>query len=161
MKRKRQERDNLLKQQAGKRKRDSQKAEKLKRSLAVIGEEEEPADEYERSGRRRSKYNVPDTLPAEFLTDSESGDEDEKALKVVKKPKKINFEEVEQELRKEGRRPRDEVMGSTAYRVVADLGEKNLAPRAHKNSRLLKEQLLRRDRPGVSTGKSKGFFKKR
>jgi U3 small nucleolar RNA-associated protein 16 len=103
---------------------------------------------------------LPDVLPAEFLTDSESDDEDEQALRVVR-PKKINFETAVQMQKTEGRAPRDQVVGATVYRVMADQGDKSLAPRMHKNSAHAKRELLRRHRNAVVPVKTKGFFKRK
>lgn len=111
------------------------------------------------TGRRRAqKFNLPTVLPAEFLTDSsEDEDEDESALKrVVKKPKKINFET-------DSKRPRDQVVGSTRYRVLADQADQKLAPRIRKQAVVSKESLLKRKRSGVvpGAGTKKGFFVRR
>ena len=102
-------------------------------------------------------------LPAEFLTDSsEDDDEGGTALKkMVKRPQKINFETALQVLDAEGKRPRDEVVGSTRYRVLAEQGDPRLAPKADRNSLRAKEALLRRGRTGVTLNKKRGFFVKR
>lgn len=113
------------------------------------------------AGRRRAqKFNLPTVLPAEFLTDSSSEDEevDESALRVIKKPKKINFEEP--------KKPRDQVVGSTRYRVLAEQGDQKLAPKIQKNARSSKEVLLKRRRgramvAGAGAGGKKGFFVRR
>ncbi|KAI1865987.1 uncharacterized protein JN550_007965 [Neoarthrinium moseri] len=153
-KRKRQQRDNKLKQQAQKRKR----AEKPGGTEAEAAEAERATT----SGRRRAeKFNLPSVLPAEFLTDSESGSEDERALRVAKKPKKINFEDAVQTLKVEGRGPRDEIVGTTAYRVMADQDDQKLPPRANHNSKAVKEMLMQRRRVGVPATKVKGFFKRK
>ncbi|KAH8653684.1 hypothetical protein BX600DRAFT_515934 [Xylariales sp. PMI_506] len=172
LKRKRQERDNLLKQQAQKRKRAEKPEVHQNKKVpegqaanadAAIAEIEKAATT---SGRHRTeKVALPNHLPAEFLTDSESEDEgDERALRAVK-PKKIRFDEaaeaVSRELGQSSARPRDEVIGSTAYRVMAGEGDANLAPRASKNSRSVKDMLLHRRRAGQTPGKTKGFFKRK
>ncbi|KAI0115792.1 hypothetical protein GGR51DRAFT_502129 [Nemania sp. FL0031] len=155
-KKKRQARDNLLKQQAEKRKRTEP-------SKSTPGEGDSSEDEAEEeqiptSKRQRRTRDLPDTLPAEFLTDS-SEDEDEAELKkMVKRPKKINFETA---LGAEGKRPRDEVVGSTRYRVLADQGDQRFAPKANKTSRRVREDLLRRGRTRVELNKKRGFFVKR
>ncbi|KAI0861009.1 hypothetical protein F4860DRAFT_477546 [Xylaria cubensis] len=161
-KRKRQARDNLLKQQAEKRKR-------TKPSTSGKGEdssEDEGNNEEEEqktiSKRQRRTQKLPDMLPAEFLTDSSDNEDDEAALKkMVKGPQKINFETAMQVLSIEGRGPRDEVVGSTRYRVLAEQGDPRLAPKANKNSLRVKEDLLRRGRARVTLNKKRGFFVKR
>ncbi|KAI0834830.1 hypothetical protein F5Y06DRAFT_277995 [Hypoxylon sp. FL0890] len=166
LKRKRQEKDSLYKQQAERRKRARGTVEVHQNKAAskdqASSEEDDGVAEVETAvttGRRRAqKFNLPTVLPAEFLTDSsEDEDEDETALKrVVKKPKKINFET-------EGKRPRDQVVGSTRYRVLADQGDQKLAPRIRKQARATKESLLKRRRSGAvaSAGMKKGFFVRR
>ncbi|KAI1469201.1 uncharacterized protein F4812DRAFT_321747 [Daldinia caldariorum] len=158
LKRKRQERDNLFKQQAERRKRARAEVE-----TAVT------------TGRRRTqKHALPTHLPAEFLTDSSSEDEDEdedgdgengQALKKrrklsdeKKRPTKITFDD-------QPKKPRDRVVGSTKYRVLAEQGDSRLAPRARRDARASKESLLKRRRVGVApaTGAAtgRGFFVKR
>ena len=104
-------------------------------------------------------------LPAEFLTDSSSESEDEtvlrRAAKKSDKPKKINFEDAARSLDRGQRAPRDQVVGSTVYRVVADRTDKNLAPKMHKDTRNLREALLKRTRAAVTPNKRKGFFVKK
>ncbi|KAK5631859.1 hypothetical protein RRF57_007573 [Xylaria bambusicola] len=166
-KRKRQARDNLLKQQAEKRKRTKPSASNKK---DLSGDEDEDEDNKEdeeeekrnkSSKRQRRTQKLPDILPAEFLTDS-SEDEDGTALKkMVKRPRKINFETAMQVLDAEGKRPRDEIVGSTRYRVLAQQGDPRLAPKADHNSLKAKEALLRRGRTGVAVNKRRGFFVKR
>lgn len=104
---------------------------------------------------------MPNELPAEFLTDSEDEEEDERDLKMVRKPTKINFDDAMHALSKEGRAPKDEIVGATAYRVMVDETDKTLAPRANHNSKSVKEMLLHRRRVGVAPTKAKGFFKRR
>lgn len=168
LKRKRKERDDLFKQQAEKRKRTikleihQSKATDNARDESDSRNELVEVEKATTSGRRRAeKFNLHGMLPAEFLTDSESDDDDEKALKAVKKPKKITFDAAVQTLGKEGKAPRDQIVGSTVYRVMADERNDKLAPKMNKNSRNLKDALLRRNRVGVTLAKSKGFLKKR
>lgn len=123
------------------------------------------------TGRRRAeKPKLPSMLPAEFLTDSSSESEDESALKrrkVMAKGRpntKINFEEAALALDssiKADRPPRDQVVGSTVYRVVAGQADRKLAPKMHKDSRNVKEGLLKRQRAAVAPNKKKGFFLKK
>ncbi|KAI3336586.1 hypothetical protein HD806DRAFT_10368 [Xylariaceae sp. AK1471] len=157
-KRKRQERENLLKEQAEKRKRNRP----TKRNTSEKEDSSEGEDEKEEqntSKRRRRNETLPDLLPAEFLTDSSEDEDDETALKkMVQRPQKITFETAMQVLGVEGKGPRDEVVGSTRYRVLAEQSDARLAPKANKNSRRVKEDLLRRGRVGVVLNKKRGFF---
>ncbi|KAI1367840.1 hypothetical protein F5Y08DRAFT_336378 [Xylaria arbuscula] len=164
-KRKRQERDNLLKQQAQKRKRTDPGTSRKEHSSDEEGGDDKE-DEEERnvsSKRQRRTQELPDLLPAEFLTDSSDDDEEDATAlkKMVKRPQKINFETALQVLDTQGKRPRDEVVGSTRYRVLAEQGDPRLAPKADRNSIRAKEALLRRKRTGVTMNKKRGFFVKR
>ncbi|RYP63905.1 hypothetical protein DL770_009280 [Monosporascus sp. CRB-9-2] len=161
LKRKRQHRDNLFKQQAQKRKPapkpDLASSESDTQDPEATREAEDaPAT----TGRQRvEKLNLPGILPAEYLTESSSEGDDEAALeRAVKKPKKISFEDALQSIGKESRVPRDQVVGSTVYRVVAGQTDKNLAPKLHKNTRYVKEDMLRRRRAPVAPNKKRGFF---
>lgn len=160
MKRKRQERDELYKQQAEKRKRVlAPDADPARPSEAAVEVEPETAGK----GRRRAdKQKLPNVLPAEYLTDSSSESEDETALrrmtKKSEKPRKINFEDAARSLDKGQRAPRDQVIGSTVYRVVADRADRNLAPKMHKDTHNMREALLKRTRAAVTPNKRKGFF---
>ncbi|KAI0883440.1 uncharacterized protein GGS22DRAFT_190098 [Annulohypoxylon maeteangense] len=169
LKRKRQEKDSLYKQQAERRKRSRATVEVHQRKAKSSGKERGSSEdngvaEVETAvtaGRRRAqKFNLPTVLPAEFLTDSSSEDEDfdESALRAIKKPKKINFET-------ENKRPKDQIVGSTRYRVLAEQGDQKLAPRIQKNARDSKESLLKRKRAGMvagaGAGAKKGFFVRR
>lgn len=158
LKRKRQERDELFKKQAEKRKRVPEPdavppvptESMVDAAATALG-----------TGRRRAdKAKLPSVLPAEYLIDSPSESEDEAVLrKVVKsKSKKINFDNAARSLDKDQRAPRDQVLGSTVYRVVADHADKRLAPKMHKDTRHVKEALLKRRRAAVTPNKSKGFF---
>ncbi|KAH9903680.1 hypothetical protein F4778DRAFT_735109 [Xylariomycetidae sp. FL2044] len=161
LKRKRQERDNMLKDQARKRVRERKdKAPEPKRRDEGKEDGDEPAADGDvaTARRRPRKFDLPDMLPAEFLTDSSDESEDESALKAVKKSKKITFEDAMQGLGHEGKRPRDEIVGTTRYRVLAEQGDQNLAPKMNKNARYVKESLLKRNRVGVQPNKRKGFF---
>ncbi|KAI1334166.1 hypothetical protein F5Y15DRAFT_298583 [Xylariaceae sp. FL0016] len=148
-KRKRQERDNLFREQA-------QKRQRIRRPHQIA--EENDGDNAQKLGR---KGPLPDVLPAELLTDSSDESEDGSALKAVKKPKKTNFEDVLESLGKESKRPRDEIIGGTRYRVLAQKGDQSLAPKMNKNSRIVKEDMLKRKRLGIQQNKKKGFFVKR
>ncbi|RYP44701.1 hypothetical protein DL768_008852 [Monosporascus sp. mg162] len=161
LKRKRQHRDYLFRQQAQKRK-PAPKPD-LASSEPDIQDPEatrEAEDVPATAGRRRvEKLKLPGMLPAEYLTESSSEGDDEAALeRVTKKPKKINFEDALQSIGKEARVPRDQVVGSTVYRVVAGQADKKLAPKMHKNTRYVKENMLRRRRASVAPNKKRGFF---
>ncbi|KAI1738347.1 hypothetical protein F4680DRAFT_425812 [Xylaria scruposa] len=162
-KRKRQARDNLLKQQAEKRKRTKPSTSGKKEDSSEDNEDDEEEEEQKTVAKRqRRTQKLPDMLPAEFLTDSSDNEDDETALKkMVKRPQKINFETAMQVLGAEGKGPRDEVVGSTRYRVLAEQGDPRLAPKANKESRRVKEDLLRRGRARVTLNKKRGFFVKR
>ncbi|KAI0526327.1 hypothetical protein F5B22DRAFT_153373 [Xylaria bambusicola] len=168
-KRKRQARDDLLKQQAEKRKRTKPSASK-KEDLSEDDDEDESnkddkeEDERNKSSKRqRRTQKPPEILPVEFLTDSSDDEDDEGTAlkKMLKRPQKINFETAMQVLDAEGKKPRDEVVGSRRYRVLAQQGDPRLAPKADNNSLRSKEALLRRGRTGVAVNKKRGFFVKR
>ncbi|KAI0431490.1 hypothetical protein F5Y09DRAFT_193176 [Xylaria sp. FL1042] len=162
-KRKRQERDNLLKKQAEKRKRTNPSTSEKEDSSEEDDNEEEGERNAATSKRQRRAQKLPDMLPAEFLTDSSDDEEDGGTAlkKMVKRPQKITFESAMQVLGAEGKRPRDEVVGSTRYRVLTRQGDPRLAPKMDKNSRSAKEALLRRGRAPVTVNKKRGFFVKR
>ncbi|KAI0554970.1 hypothetical protein F4679DRAFT_243919 [Xylaria curta] len=161
-KRKRQARDNLLKQQAEKRKRTKPSTSGKEGNSSEGEDDEEEEGQKTIAKRQRRTQKLPDMLPAEFLTDSSDNEDDETALKKkVKRPQKINFETAIQVLGAEGKGPRDEVVGSTRYRVLAGQGDPRLAPKANKESRRVKEDLLRRGRARVTLNKKRGFFVKR
>ncbi|KAI1171351.1 hypothetical protein F4777DRAFT_565729 [Nemania sp. FL0916] len=178
-KRKRQARDNLLKQQASKRKRtmpdkarkgDASGDEDEEQDQDVEEEEEdEKAERAAPSKRQKRSHKLPDMLPAEFLTDSSdsSDDEDDSVLKKKKKivqqrPRKITFDTALRTLGAStdgnARPPPDEVVGTTRYRVLAAQSDPRLAPKANKNSRRVREELLRRGRERVVQNKRRGFF---
>ncbi|TWU76695.1 hypothetical protein ED733_001563 [Metarhizium rileyi] len=146
-KKKRQQRDALFKQQASERKVDAQ-------SEGVT------APKKAASGRKRfEKLVIPSVLPAEFLTDSESDDEDSdmESSPGANRPRKRTVSAIEKRMSREGKGPRDETIGSTMYRVSKAV-DTRLAPKARKHSRSSRDLLLKRGRAPV-TGRS-GFFKK-
>lgn len=142
-KRKRQERDVLLQQQA-KHRKAVKKAEILSEPT-VAQEAAEKAAEREQAheGFRTRKSEIPDLLPPEFL---DSDDEDEAAAAPrttqTDRPKRIKFEELEEQSALEFKPPRDERIGSTVYRVLASKGDARLAPRKSKASHSMKQHLL-------------------
>lgn len=73
------------------------------------------------------------------------------------RPRKRNVSGIEKRMAKDGRGPRDEVIGSTVYRVSKKVDER-LAPKARKHSKSSKNLLLRRGRAPVKAGS--GFFKR-
>lgn len=75
----------------------------------------------------------------------------------VTQNKRIKFSSLEKRLTREGRAPRDEQVGGTVYRVVADKTDKKLAPKMRKETRNLKEQFLSRNR---APQKRRGFLVK-
>lgn len=112
------------------------------------------------SGRRRrvGKIQVPNLLPAEFLTDSssENDDEDEDDQETsAARPKKRKIATVERSLSRQDRGPRDERVGSTVYRVTKQVDER-MAPKLRKHAKSSKELLLKRNRPAIKSGS--GFF---
>ncbi|KAI5862312.1 hypothetical protein GGS23DRAFT_571765 [Durotheca rogersii] len=170
LKRKRRERDSLYKKQAEQRKRTRVTVEvhQAKPGSAPPGEADQEGRrgeiaEFEKGvtgGRRRvEKFNLPTVLPAEFLTDSSS--DDEALERVAKKPKKITFEDAAEALGsgESSKKLRDEVVGSTRYRVLAQEGDSNLAPPSRRGAKRPKENLLKRTRVGVT--QNKGFLVKR
>lgn len=154
MKRKRQERDTFLRQQAAERKRTRKKP---------IGQDdeddedtpgvEEPALETEKRERE-----VPKLLPLELL---ESDDEDDVPLQTDSdangQHKRRKLGAAEQALLREPKLLKDKRLGSAAYRVVKRAGDARLAPRVKKQAVNMKEALLRRDRIAQPRG---GFFVK-
>lgn len=139
-KRKRQQRDVLFKQQAEERK----KAEEETKAV-------EKAAEAKATGRRRrnDKVQVPNLLPAEFLTDSSSEDEDDKPSGLgAPRSKKRKLAIIEKDLGLESRGPRDQRVGSTVYRVARKVDERT-APKLSKQSVNIRDGLLKRGRAAV------------
>ncbi|KAI1100387.1 hypothetical protein F4804DRAFT_319092 [Jackrogersella minutella] len=172
LKRKRQDKDNLYKQQAERRKRargtvevHQTKPKSKDRASSTDDGVAEVETAVTAGGRRRAqRVNLPAVLPAEFLTDSSSSSssEDEEAAeeRAAKKPRKINFDDDDDD---KGKRPKDRVVGATRYRVLPERGDQALAPRLRKDARASKESLLKRRRAGVVPGVAgkKGFFVRR
>lgn len=104
---------------------------------------------------------VPDMLPLDYLTDSSSEDGDEDRVDSAasrQRKRKRNVASVEKRLSRESRGPRDQVVGSTIYRVSKPL-DKRLAPKANKHSKSTKQLLLKRGREPVKS-RSLGFAKR-
>lgn len=159
--RKRQERDAFFKKQAEERKQASAQAAQAEGLVFT----EDGAD-LDRSGseeptsemQRKRKLEVPDVLPLELL---ETDDEEETlpvALAAGRQPKKIRFDTTtEKRLPRGERHPRDQRVGSTVYRVIADKSDQKLAPKASKQTINRKQQMLVRKRDPKRRG---GFFVK-
>jgi hypothetical protein len=165
-KRKRRERDALLKEQAEARKgaqvearaqpRDSDELKSADATAQLTSQSEAPRPQLK--GERRKRLEIPDVLPPEFL---ESDDEEDEAeaqdSSQVQSNKRIKFSTIEKKLAREDRAPRDERVGTTVYRVIKDKSDKKLAPKMRKEVRNAKEQLLSRNR---APQKRRGFLVK-
>lgn len=166
-KRKRQQRDTLLKQQAQERRQAEAEAAK---QAAVDEDSRESTEEdvqiptaVKPSGgslreRRQDRAAAPTLLPVEFLTDS-SGEDSEGGgdLDAEAKPKKRKISTIEKTLSRQDRAPRDVTAGSTLYRVAKKV-DASMAPKARKGSKGSREALLRRNRLAVKP--QSGFFKR-
>lgn len=151
-KRKRQLRDELLKKQAEERK----KADEAKEEVSATKSQSKKSEAS--SGRKRvQKPDIPAVLPAEFLEDSSSEDEDEDAADAASGPKRRKVSRVEKRLTRLDAGPKDEVVNSTVYRVAKKTDER-MAPKLKKHTRSSKDLLLKRNRPAAKSGT--GFFKK-
>jgi hypothetical protein len=152
LKRKRQERDTFLRQQAEERKRTQKKPIRQDDD----DDEDTPAVEEPALETEKRKREVPKLLPLELL---ESDDEDDvpqqtdSAANGQHKRRKLGA--AEQALLREPKFPKDKRLGSAAYRVVKRAGDARLAPKVKKQAVNLKEALLRRDRIAQPRG---GFF---
>ncbi|KAK1580489.1 uncharacterized protein LY79DRAFT_611784 [Colletotrichum navitas] len=151
-KRKRQERNARLQEQAAARKaqEDAAQAEESNE------EEAQSAPAPETTGRRRlNKLDLPSELPAEYL-DSDSEDEGGGDGETGGKARKaLKLHTAEAQLARESRGPKDEVVGSTLFRVVKKEDER-LAPKAQKSSVNAKKALLARGRAPVKA--RRGFL---
>lgn len=157
-KRKRQERDALFKQQAAERKKVEEVAQATSTQAAQDSNSDYASNmrQSDHSGRRRraDKIRLPDSLPAEFLTDSSSEDEDEDLGARSIRPKKRKLSSIDNKLSRQDRGPRDARVGSTVYRVAKRTDER-LAPKAKKQGLATKSSLLTRSR---SAAKPRGTF---
>lgn len=102
-------------------------------------------------------------MPDEFLTDSDSDDEDAHAAAHDRERgpvKRRKVPGIENRLSKQGNKgPRDVTVGSTVYRVAKKVDQR-LAPKVQKQGMGAKEALLRRGRaPAPMRGG--GFLKRR
>lgn len=151
-KRKRQLRDELLKKQAEERK----KADEAKEEASAIKQQNKKSESS--SGRKRvQKSDIPAVLPAEFLEDSSSEDEDEDAADAASGPKRRKVSGVEKRLTRLDAGPKDEVVNSTVYRVAKKTDER-MAPKLKKHTKSSKDLLLKRNRPAAKSGT--GFSRK-
>ncbi|CAJ0553655.1 Ff.00g121670.m01.CDS01 [Fusarium sp. VM40] len=151
-KRKRREKDDFFKQQAEERKKleEQEKAEQ-----EASSEDEEPAESLIQRSRTE---RAPNLLPAEFLTDSSSEDEeDQDNDRMDERPRKRRVATVERSLARQDRGPRDELVGSTVYRV-AKTADERMTPKLKKHTKSSKDLLLKRNR-GAAKPRS-GFFVK-
>lgn len=155
-KRKRQERNTRLQEQAATRK--TQKVIKFDQEEPEAEKEAEEAAEEKKPApvkNSRRRLDVPDELPAEFLeSDSEGSDgEGDGSGRKPRKARKLHTAEAQ--LARESRGPRDEVVGTTVFRVVKK-EDQRLTPKAQKSSVNTKKALLARGRTPVKA--RKGFF---
>ncbi|KAF5020761.1 hypothetical protein F66182_7221 [Fusarium sp. NRRL 66182] len=151
-KRKRREKDAFFKQQAQERKKLEEEAKAGKEASA---EQDEPTESLIQQRQAGKALNL---LPAEFLTDSSSEDEDaEYDNDTEERPRKRRIAAVEKSLARQDRGPKDERVGSTLYRVAKKTDER-MAPKLKKQSKNSKDLLLKRNR-GVAKQRS-GFFVK-
>ncbi|XWW97082.1 hypothetical protein V2A60_005063 [Cordyceps javanica] len=158
-KRKRQERDALLKKQAEERKKleDAQSSPAADEAKSLV------APRPSASRRRGGQVELPTLLPAEFLTDSSGesdNDDDAGARGAARRPnlKRRKVAVVERSLTRLDKGPQDATIGSTVYQV-AKKTDGRMAPKVKQYSKSTKELLLRRNRvPAKPRG---GFFAKR
>lgn len=151
-KRKRQERDAQLRKQTEERRMALEAVKRAAREAEAAQDSDDQLEPEEAPQRKRRE--VPDVLAPELL-ESDDEDEDDMGLDQPKKRTKITFERLEKEIARESRAPADTRVGSTVYRVMADKGEKKLAPKMDKQARNTKQALLNRHRAPV---KRKGFL---
>jgi U3 small nucleolar RNA-associated protein 16 len=170
VRKKRQERDAVLKKQADvaakRRKREAEKAEKLSKK-ARKAEAEAKAEEANIDTEKAmptpliSRSNIPDLLPEEYLQDDdEDSDElDGSETEVVRRnPKKMKFSELVE------KKPKDRRKGSTTYRV-SEVQSRILAPKPSFHAKATKESWLKgragKGPGGIRKVASTGFFKKK
>lgn len=115
--------------------------------------------------KRLDRRALPDVLPDDFLEaasddDGDSDQDDEQDDDAARRAKKPKFNTVMKQVAKaESRRPQDQRVGSTVYRVTGARDDNpSLAPKLGKYSRNAKELLLRRERPAARRG---GFLVKK
>lgn len=168
IRRKRKERDAILKQQASsKRKREGELQRKKATPLDISPNRARGAVDEEHNKQTATTAesaspmklapgsSLPEFLPEEYLEDSES--EDDMSLEPVnpaKRAKKTKFVELVE------KRPKDIRLGSTTYRV-AEVRSTKLAPKSSFNARAVKESWLQGRGNASRKTFSNGFFKSR
>ncbi|KAJ4385134.1 hypothetical protein N0V85_008207 [Neurospora sp. IMI 360204] len=145
-KKRRQERDAILKEQAKSKKRAAKKVEQPSEDEAESEAEEDAAAALP----EKRKREIPKLLPLELL---ESDDEDEEA------PQRSGSADgaKRRKVVREAKGPKDEKVGSTVFRVVPNNTNQSLAPKVKRQALNLKETLLLRNRKPQVKG---GFFRR-
>ncbi|KAK4173484.1 hypothetical protein QBC36DRAFT_335772 [Triangularia setosa] len=145
--RKRQERDAFLKQQAKERKQ-------VRKPVAEADSDAE-LEEPTPAPVEKRKREVPKLLPLDLLESDDEEDMSHEADSATNnKRRKVNGVDA---LLREPKLPRDQRVGSTVYRVEVKRGNEKLAPKAKKQSINLKESLLIR---GRQPQRKSGFFRR-
>ncbi|KAK2741646.1 hypothetical protein CKAH01_06987 [Colletotrichum kahawae] len=162
-KRKRQERNTRLQEQAAVRKAQkpapAEKAKDEDEEMETAAVEAEDLADAEQPGAAapkkptRRRLDLPAELPAEFLESDSEDDGEDGADGHPRKARKLNTAKAQ--ISREGRGPKDEVVGSTVFRVVKQ-EDQRLAPKSHKYSIGTKKAMLARGRTAV--GAKKGFL---
>ncbi|KAF4914530.1 hypothetical protein CGCVW01_v010589 [Colletotrichum viniferum] len=162
-KRKRQERNTRLQEQAAVRKAQktapAEKANDEDEEMETAAAEAEDLADAEQADVAASKkptrrrLDLPAELPAEFLESDSEDDGEDGAEGQPRKARKLNTAKAQ--ISREGRGPKDEVVGSTVFRVVKQ-EDQRLAPKSHKYSIGTKKAMLARGRTAV--GVKRGFL---
>lgn len=102
-------------------------------------------------------------LPDDFLEaasdEEEEGGSDQDDEQDTRRPKKPKSNTLARQMaRAESRRPQDQRVGSTVYRVARRQEDPSLAPKVHRHSQNAKKVLLQRQRPVSRKG---GFLVKK
>ncbi|EFW99128.1 u3 snoRNA associated protein [Grosmannia clavigera kw1407] len=149
--RRRQDRDARLKEQAATRKAREADEEKEQTTAAAVVATKAKADTAPKPNK------VTKLLPLEFLeSDDEQSDDDE--AEGAKKPSATGTAARRRNIA--GKLPpRDRRQGSTVYRLLTDGGPRALAPKIRKYSRNVRKELVARKRTGRPI--SRGFLVKR
>lgn len=171
IRKKRRERDSILKQQArSKRKReDAELHNKMAAPLEIshpnrprnaANDDSQDKQAAENNGtfsplKLGAHSALPEFLPEEYLEDNESeGDMAVETVKPAKRAKKIKFSDLVE------KRPKDIRKGSTTYRV-AEVRSTKLAPKSSFNARTVKESWLQGRGNANRKSYSSGFLKSR
>lgn len=155
-KRKRQERDARLKDQA----RGRRRADGAATAPQPHDDDGLTSTKIEAAGRKRrtDRAQIPTLLPLEFLTDASSSEDEGdtgEADASESRVKQRKVDVIEKRLARLDRPPKDKRIGSTVYRVAAR-PEERLAPKAKRYSLNRRDQLLKRNRTAVKP--RAGFF---